>query len=84
MEIFNGPLPLIDDSQTISTSSLMSFLLNSQKDYTFGNDVRTISNFITDFVQDPQRDVQEPYLTSLEVNLKFSLSIASVKYFYKI
>lgn len=71
-EIFNGPFPLIGENQNISTSSFLTFL-NSQRDHAFGGDVKTVSNFITELVQDPQRDVHEPYLTSFEVGLKVSL-----------
>lgn len=43
------------------------FLLNDQLDVT-ARDEKAVSNFIRDFVQDTQRDVQEPFLTISEVS----------------
>lgn len=77
-EIFNGPFSLIGENQNISTSSFLTFM-NSQRDFTFGNDMKTISNFITELIQDPQRDVQEPYLTSFEVS---SIILSSKRIIY--
>lgn len=42
------------------------FLLNDQQDVVLGKDVQTVSSFITDFIQDPSREVAEPYLTVAE------------------
>lgn len=43
------------------------FLTNDQDDPT-GRDDKVVSTFLRDFVQDPLRDVQEPYLTIPEVH----------------
>lgn len=42
------------------------FLLNEQSDASLARDIKSVSNFISDFVQDPLRDIQEPYLTISE------------------
>lgn len=51
----------------ISASTLMMFMLDTQKDSTFAKDLKVISNFIAEFVQDPQRETQEPFFTAYEV-----------------
>lgn len=54
------------DNQTVSLHSFYQFLLNDQNDLAIGKDIKSVSNFIIDFVQDAQREVQEPYLTISE------------------
>lgn len=68
-DIFHGSYTHIGEEQTLSASTFLSFLLDLQKDSSFGNDVRAMSNFIAEFVQDPQRDIQESYLTIFEVSI---------------
>ncbi|XP_031621922.1 1-phosphatidylinositol 4,5-bisphosphate phosphodiesterase gamma-1-like, partial [Contarinia nasturtii] len=41
------------------------FLVEYQKEF-FGKDQKAVSNFICDFIQDPQREIQEPYFTISE------------------
>lgn len=41
---------------------MVSFLINEQVD-SLGNDDRAVSQFVCDFLKDPQREVQEPFLT---------------------
>lgn len=54
------------DNQTVSLHSFYQFLLNDQNDLAIGKDIKSVSNFIIDFVQEAQREVQEPYLTISE------------------
>lgn len=73
MDIFNGPFPFTEENQTVTSQNFYSFLTHFQKDSGFGKDQKTISNFICDFVQDPQREIQDPYLTISEVSPSRSL-----------
>ncbi|CAH1179228.1 unnamed protein product [Phaedon cochleariae] len=46
----------------ISLQDVESFLVHEQND-PLGNDDRAVSQFICDFLKDPQREIQEPYFT---------------------
>lgn len=61
-ECFNIQMPYSENSETVSLKEFQRFLLNEQNDEK-ANDDQSISNFIRDFVQDTQREVQEPYFT---------------------
>lgn len=62
---FDG-FPYSKDNETVQLQNFQSFLINDQNDQN-GKDDRVVSTFLRDFVQDPLRDVQEPYLTIPEV-----------------
>lgn len=62
---FEG-FPYSKDNETVQLQNFQQFLINDQND-PLGKDDRVVSNFLRDFVQDPLRDVQEPYLTIPEV-----------------
>ena len=49
----------------MSLQQFQSFLINEQQDEMGNNELET-SRFIRDYLQDPQRDVQEPYFTFSE------------------
>lgn len=59
--------PYSEDNQTVSSQNFHKFLLDYQKDFSFGEDQKAVQNFICDFIQDPQREIQEPYLSVFEV-----------------
>ncbi|KAG5882921.1 hypothetical protein JTB14_023383 [Gonioctena quinquepunctata] len=48
--------------KSVSLQEVEDFLITEQKDQ-MGNDDRAVSQFICDFLRDPQREVQEPCLT---------------------
>lgn len=58
--------PYSKDNETVQLQSFQSFLIKDQND-PLGKEDRMVSTFLRDFVQDPLRDVQEPYLTIPEV-----------------
>lgn len=62
---FEG-FPYSKDNETVQLQDFQSFLTSDQDD-PLGKDDRAVSTFLRDFVQDPLRDVQEPYLTIPEV-----------------
>lgn len=64
----DGHFSHTEDHQTVHLQGFQAFLLNEQKDLT-ARDEKTVSNFIRDFVQDPQRDIAEPFLTISEVSV---------------
>lgn len=66
-DIFDRPFPYSKDDQIVPLQAFHKFLFHDQNDILIGKDIKTVSNFISDFVQDPQRDIQEPYLTISEV-----------------
>lgn len=51
--------------KTVSLQEMESFLIHEQNDC-FENDDRAISQLISDFLKDPQREIQDPYLTTSE------------------
>lgn len=70
-EIFNSPMQYSSDGENVTLKEFQKFL-KDQKD-PMGNDERAITNFIREFVQDTQREIQEPYLTVTEfVDFLFS------------
>lgn len=61
-----------ENGQSVTLQEFQSFLIEEQHD-NLGNDERTLSAFMRDYLQDPQRDVQEPYFTITEfVDFLFS------------
>ncbi|KAJ6646988.1 1-phosphatidylinositol 4,5-bisphosphate phosphodiesterase gamma-1 [Pseudolycoriella hygida] len=58
---FEG-FPYSKDNETVQLQNFQSFLTKDQDD-PLGKDDRVVATFLRDFVQDPLRDVQEPYLT---------------------
>lgn len=63
----DGQFSYTRDHQTVHLQGFQSFLLNEQIDLT-ARDEKVVSHFIRDFVQDPQRDIAEPFLTISEVS----------------
>ncbi|CAD6242595.1 GSCOCG00009530001-RA-CDS [Cotesia congregata] len=58
---------------TFSLQDFQNFLTHQQHDQLLGNNSHDVSHFMTDYLQDPQRHVQDPYFTSLEfINFLFS------------
>uniref|UniRef100_A0A1Y1KG69 1-phosphatidylinositol 4,5-bisphosphate phosphodiesterase gamma n=1 Tax=Photinus pyralis TaxID=7054 RepID=A0A1Y1KG69_PHOPY len=51
--------------KTVTLQEFQSFLIQEQLDE-LGNDERKVSEFIREFLKDPQRDVQEPYFAMAE------------------
>lgn len=66
-EIFDTPFTYSKDNQTVNLHGFHQFLSSDQNDLAVVRDLKSVSNFINDFVQDPQREVEEPYLTISEV-----------------
>ncbi|XP_062715033.1 1-phosphatidylinositol 4,5-bisphosphate phosphodiesterase gamma-1 isoform X2 [Aedes albopictus] len=60
-DYFDGCMPYSKNGQTVTLKEFQKFLLEVQND-PLGNDEKATSNFIREYVQDPIRDVQEPYL----------------------
>jgi phosphatidylinositol phospholipase C, gamma-1 len=62
LDCFNGPMPYSENTETVKLKEFQKFLLQDQfEDH--ARDDKAISAFIQDFVQDTQREVQEPYFT---------------------
>lgn len=66
-DYFDGCMPYSKNGQTVTLKEFQKFLLEVQND-PLGNDEKATSNFIREYVQDPIRDVQEPYLKIQEVS----------------
>lgn len=49
----------------VTLQDFQNFLLAEQQD-SIGNDETEVSRFIRDYLQDPQRDIQEPYFNFSE------------------
>ncbi|CAG9864543.1 unnamed protein product [Phyllotreta striolata] len=64
-ELFDKVSEYSSNGNTINLPEMVSFLINDQEDQ-LGNDERAVSQFICDFLKDPQREVQEPHLTVSE------------------
>ncbi|KAJ8929429.1 hypothetical protein NQ314_017878 [Rhamnusium bicolor] len=64
-EIFDKILQYSSNLKTVSLQEVESFFRNEQNDR-IGNDERSVSQFICDFLKDPHREIQEPYLTTSE------------------
>jgi phosphatidylinositol phospholipase C gamma-1 len=45
---------------TVTLQEFQNFLLSEQQDYS-GNNGLEVSQFIREYLQDPQRDIQKPY-----------------------
>lgn len=57
---------------TVTLQEFQNFLITEQQD-SLGNNELEISRFIREYLQDPQRDIQEPYFTFSEfVDFLFS------------
>lgn len=54
------------NSENITLQEFQSFLVDQQQD-PMGNDDREVSHFMRDYLQDSQRNVQEPSFTTIEV-----------------
>lgn len=61
-DCFNGAIPYSDNTETVTLKEFQKFLLQDQSEE-YARDDQAISAFIQDFVQDTQREVQEPYFT---------------------
>ncbi|XP_058462061.1 1-phosphatidylinositol 4,5-bisphosphate phosphodiesterase gamma-1 [Malaya genurostris] len=64
-DYFDGSMPYSKDGQTVTMKEFRKFLSEEQND-PLGNDEKLVSNFIREYVQDPIRDIQEPYLNMQE------------------
>lgn len=62
----------------MSLQDFQTFMDREQKD-TMGNDERLVSKFMRDFLQDPTREVQEPYFTKNEVSYCKKYYILGIK-----
>lgn len=62
LDCFNGPMPYSDNTETVTLKEFQKFLLTEQGEEKAKDD-QYISSFIQEFVQDTQREVQEPYFT---------------------
>lgn len=54
-----------ENKKIVSLQEFHRFLVTEQHTST-GNDYQEVSKFVRDYLQDPQRDVQEPYFTVSE------------------
>ncbi|KAH8304194.1 1-phosphatidylinositol 4,5-bisphosphate phosphodiesterase gamma-1 [Drosophila kikkawai] len=62
-----APFPYSEDQQTVRPAELKRFLETEQRDISASElSAAAIATFIRDFVQDVERDVQEPYLSISE------------------
>ena len=65
-------MPYSENGETVTLKEFERFLEVEQNDEKAKDD-QFISNFIKEFVQDTQREVQEPYFTVIEfINYLFS------------
>lgn len=66
-DCFNStaPMPYSQNNENVTLQEFQNFLITEQNDSN-GTDEKFVSNFIRDFVQDTQREVQEPYFTISE------------------
>lgn len=51
--------------KTVSLQEFERFLIREQR-HIFEKDDKDVSQFICDFLRDPQREIQEPYLSTVE------------------
>jgi len=73
-----------ENRKFITVQEFQSFLVQEQQD-PMGNDEREVSRFMRDYLQDSQRNVHEPFFTTIEVwtrnyssdvcRLKFNISV---------
>lgn len=71
-DIFDKYSLYCKNGSTITLREFQSFLRVEQHDK-LGDDEAVASQFIRDYLRDPQRDIYEPYFTLHEVNLNYSL-----------
>ncbi|XP_071446484.1 1-phosphatidylinositol 4,5-bisphosphate phosphodiesterase gamma-1 isoform X1 [Hetaerina americana] len=64
-EIFESYRNYSENGVTVTLQEFQSFLVQEQRD-PLGNDERGVSQFMRDYLQDAQRNVQEPYFTTAE------------------
>jgi phosphatidylinositol phospholipase C gamma-1 len=57
-----------ENGKIITLQEFQSFLIQEQGD-PMGNDEREVSRFMRDYLQDSQRNVQEPFFTTIEVRM---------------
>lgn len=62
LDCFKGPMPYSENTETVTLKEFQRFLITEQGEEKAKDD-QFISNFIQEFVQDTQREVQEPYFT---------------------
>jgi hypothetical protein len=62
-----------ENGKIITLQEFQSFLIQEQRD-PMGNDEREVSRFMRDYLQDSQRNVQEPFFTTIEVQTCHYLS----------
>jgi hypothetical protein len=55
-----------ENGKIITLQEFQSFLIQEQRD-PMSNDEREVSCFMRDYLQDSQRNVQEPFFTTIEV-----------------
>lgn len=55
-----------ENGKIITLQEFQSFLIQEQRD-TLANDEREVSRFMREYLQDSQRNVQEPFFTTIEV-----------------
>lgn len=73
LDCFNCPMPYSENGETVTLKEFQKFLLTDQNEEEKAKDDNIISTFIQEFVQDTQREVQEPYFTISEfVDFLFS------------
>ncbi|XP_072399750.1 1-phosphatidylinositol 4,5-bisphosphate phosphodiesterase gamma-1-like [Diabrotica undecimpunctata] len=61
-ELFDKLSEYSSNYKAVNLPDMVSFFVNEQEE-SLGNDDRAVSQFICDFLKDPQREVQEPFLT---------------------
>lgn len=66
-DYFDGSMSYSKNGHTVTLKEFQKFLLEMQND-SLGHSDKDTSNFIREYVQDPIRDVQEPYLKIQEVS----------------
>lgn len=64
-DCFEGQFPYSKDGTLVRLKEFQTFLLQDQNE-PMARDDKIVSSIIREFVQDPQRDVQEPFLTLAE------------------
>jgi hypothetical protein len=58
-----------ENRKVITAQEFQSFLVQEQQD-AMGNDEREVSHFMRHYLQDSQRNVQEPFFTTIEVRTR--------------
>lgn len=65
-DYFDGSMQYSKNGQTVTLKELQKFLTDEQNDQS-AHDEKAVAGLIREYVQDPVRDVQEPYLKIQEV-----------------